>query len=92
MFLNLVMRPVVRFDATNPEHREHYANFLKIGSWGSCPVRFEVTDENSNNNLAYAMQRMLTEYYVLNEFKGKPKTPKKLVRQKKEKTVDKQAD
>lgn len=88
MILDLVMRPTVRFDAANKEHREHYANFLKRGSWGQCPIRFEVQDESSNNNLAYAMQRMLTEYYVLSEFKGKATTPKKLVRQKKAKTVD----
>lgn len=90
MILDLVMRPVVRFDPENKEHREHYANFLKLGSWGKCPVRFEVEGEQQNNNLAYAMQRMLTEYYILKEFKGEPKVTT-LVRQKRTKVVDNSA-
>jgi len=79
MILDLVMRPTVLFDPSNKLHREHYANFLKNGSWGKCPVRFEVEGEDHNNNLSFAMQRMLTEYYVLKEFQNKPA----LVRQKK---------
>lgn len=90
MILNLVMRPTVLFDPENKVHRQHYANFLKQGSWGSCPVRFEVEGEQQNNNLAYAMQRMMAEYYTLKEFKGQAKDTR-LVRQKKNKSVDKQA-
>jgi len=88
MILDLVMRPTVLFDPANKEHRQHYANFLKRGSWGSCPVRFEVEGEQQNNNLAYAMQRMICDYYVLKEFKGAPKETV-LVRQKTKKMVDK---
>lgn len=79
MILDLVMRPTVLFDPSNKQHREHYANFLKNGSWGKCPIRFEVEGEQQNNNLAFAMQRMLTEYYILKEFKDQSA----LVRQKK---------
>jgi hypothetical protein len=88
MILDLVMRPTVLFDPNNKQHREHYANFLKLGSWGRCPVRFEVEGENQNNNLAYAMQRMMAEYYTLKEFKGVAKEPQTLVRQKKKVVVD----
>ena len=87
MILDLAARPTVLFDPANKKHREHYANFLKKGSWGHCPIRFEVEGEQQNNNLAMAMMRMLTEYYVLKEFQNKPA----LVRQIKPKLVDKQA-
>jgi hypothetical protein len=68
--LDYAVRPLVVFDASNKEHRAHYANFLKTNTWGNCPVRFEVRNSDaSNNNLAFAMQRMLTEYYISKEFK-----------------------
>ena len=68
--LDYAVRPLVVFDAANKEHRQHYATFLKTRSWGTCPVRFEVKGSDaSNNNLAFAMQRMLTEYYMAKEFK-----------------------
>lgn len=67
--LSIRQRPAVVFDPDNKEHRKHYAKFLETGTWSTCPVRFEVDNEDSNNNLAYAMQRMLTEYYMQREFK-----------------------
>lgn len=68
--LDYAVRPLVVFDAANKEHRQHYANFLRTNSWGTCPVRFEVKGSDaSNNNLAFAMQRMLTEYYIGKEFR-----------------------
>lgn len=67
--LSLSMRPLIKFDPSDRIHRNHYARFLETGSWGTCPVRFMVDGEQSNNNLAYAMQRMLTEYYMKKEFK-----------------------
>ena len=70
MLLDYACRPTVVFDPANKEHRSHYADFLKNNTWGKCPVRFEInTDDASNNNLAYAMQRMLAEYYMAKEFK-----------------------
>jgi hypothetical protein len=71
MLLNNVLRPRVIFDASNKTHRAHYANFLKNRTWGSCPVRFEVIEEELNNNLAFAMQRLLAEYYLAKEFQVK---------------------
>lgn len=87
MILDIAARPTVLFNPANKKHREHYAEFLTKGSWGYCPVRFEVEGEQQNNNLAMAMMRMLTEYYILKEFQNKAKT----VRQIKPKRVDKQA-
>lgn len=70
MLLDTITRPIEIFDPANKKHRQHYANFLKEGTWGRCPVRFAVTDSDaSNNNLAYAMQRKLVEYYMSREFK-----------------------
>lgn len=63
------LRPLAKFDPSNKEHRTHYLNFVKDGTWGHCPVRFYVEGDASNNNLAYAMQRKLVEYYVAKEFK-----------------------
>lgn len=69
MVLDHAQRPVELFNPANKVHRQHYADFLKNKSWGKCPVRFEVQGEASNNNLAFAIQRMLTEYYISKEFK-----------------------
>lgn len=69
MLLDTILRPLEIFDAANDRHREMYATFIKNGSWGKCPVRFAVNDSQaSNNNLAFAMQRKLVEYYVGKEF------------------------
>lgn len=63
---------VRKSEAFNPSlklHRKHYANFLKNGTWGKCPVAFYIPDsEESNTNMLFAMQRMLTEYYTEREF------------------------
>ena len=76
------LRPLVLFDPANKEHRQHYNNFLVRGTWGKCPIRFAVKGDAQNNNLAYAMQRMLVEYYMEREFKGVVKEPHQMVRQK----------
>lgn len=69
MILDYAKRPVEVFNAANKEHRAHYAQFLKNRTWGKCPVRFEIEGSDaSNNNIAYAMQRLITEYYILKEF------------------------
>ena len=80
MILEHACRPVVVFNPANKEHRQHYADFIKNSSRGKCPVRFAIdTDEASNNNLAYAMQRLLTEYYMGAEFNATPKAHPKSV-------------
>ena len=87
MLLDLYARPIELFDPANRQHRAQYARFLREGTWGKCPIRFMVDGEQSNNNLAFAMQRMLTEYYIAREFKDNDLS---LVRQKATKTVDTQ--
>jgi hypothetical protein len=72
MLLEHSLRPLVVFDPTNKEHRTHYANFLKTNTWGRCPIRFAIDGpDGSNNNMAYAMQRLLTEFYIKKEFASK---------------------
>ena len=72
MLLDRSQRQMVVFNPANKEHRNHYAEFLKNKSWGKCPVRFETNEgDAANNNLAYTMQRLLTEYYISKEFAGK---------------------
>lgn len=60
-------RPWVVFNATNTEHRKWYADFVRTGTWGRCPVRFVVPEDH--NNLITMIQRKLVEYYVQQEFK-----------------------
>lgn len=69
--LNLRMRPIVEFDVTNRKHREDYARFIATGSWGHCPVRYEVNE--SCGELSGAIQRKMLEYYTGREFKIIPK-------------------
>lgn len=69
MLLDTTARKIEIFDPANKRHRTYYANFLRDRTWGHCPIRFAVNDsEASNNNLAYAMQRKLVEYYMAKEF------------------------
>lgn len=67
--LDYSVRPLVMFDPSKKEHRTLYFNFLRDRSWGKCPYRFAVDGENQNNNLAFAMQRMMVEHYLAKEFK-----------------------
>lgn len=64
-------RPWVVFDATNSEHRNWYADFVRSGTWGRCPVRFVIPDDHGN--LITMIQRKLVEYYVEQEFKPRKK-------------------
>ena len=84
--LELYGRPFVAFDPSNKDHRRHYHNFVLKKTWGSCPVRFMCPEDHGD--LVTMMQRALIEYYTKREFKGKP-IPAPLVRQKRQKTVDK---
>lgn len=83
MILNQTMRPLEKFDPSNKKHRQLYTKAMADGTWGTCPVRFYVEGDSQNNNLAYAMQRKLNEYYTQKEFG--------LVSRFADKTVDKQA-
>jgi hypothetical protein len=84
--LELFGRPYVVFDPADKRHRSYYHDFVKTASWGRCPVRFVCPDDHGD--LVTMMQRALIEYYTKREFKGKP-VPAPLVRQKRQKTVDK---
>jgi hypothetical protein len=59
------MRPAVNFDPHNEQHRKHYYEFVKTGSWAKCPVIFQVP---GLGNPASVMQRMLVEAYLEDEF------------------------
>lgn len=84
--LELFGRPYVVFDPENRFHRSYYNQFVVTKSWGSCPVRFVVADDQGD--LITMIQRSLINYYVKKEFQNKNK-PVDLVRQKRSKTVDK---
>ena len=59
-------RSFVAFDATNKEHRQWFAEFQKLGTWGKCPVRFICPEEHGD--LVTLIQRKLIAYYVDQEF------------------------
>jgi len=84
--LELFGRPYVVFDPENKDHRSYYHNFVETASWGNCPVRFVVPEDHGD--LITMIQRSLIKYYVQKEFK-RSYQPKELVRQKRQKTVDK---
>jgi hypothetical protein len=64
--LSLHGRPWIVFDPTNIDHRRWYSEFVKTGTWGRCPYRFIITDDQGN--LVTLMQRALVKYYVEQEF------------------------
>ena len=69
--LSLHGRPWVVFRPDNKEHRSWYAEFVRTGTWGRCPVRFVVPDDRGN--LVTMIQQNLVEYYVNQEFKARKK-------------------
>ena len=64
--LSFVGRPWVAFDASNRQHRKWYADFVKSGTWGRCPVRFIIPDDHGD--LLTMIQRRLNQYYTQREF------------------------
>jgi len=70
MILDQHNRPLVVFDAANPQHRELYRQFVITGSWKDCPFRFEARDGDGSNNYAATMQRLLVQHYLQQEFGG----------------------
>jgi hypothetical protein len=73
--LEFFSRPLVAFDATNKEHREHWYNFIQNNGWGRCPVRF-IVPEAFGMDLPAMIERELMQYYVDREFrKPTPKDP-----------------
>lgn len=68
--LEYLMRPLVAFDPNNKDHRRYYAEFLRYGGWGKCPVRF-VVPEDVGMDLPTMIRNSLIEYYVGKEFTAK---------------------
>jgi hypothetical protein len=64
--LQLFGRQFVVFDPENKKHRSYFAEFQTWGTWGRCPVRFVVDDDNGD--LVTMIQRRLIDYYTTKEF------------------------
>ena len=62
-------RQLVVFDASNPEHRADYNLYLKTKSWGKAKYRYQ-QPKGIYFNLLHYIERMLLEYYSLEEFKN----------------------
>lgn len=60
-------RPWVAFDASNKQHRQWFADFERNRTWGKCPVRFIITDDQGD--LLTMIQRKLLAYYTNKEFR-----------------------
>jgi len=83
--LELIGRPFTVFDPENKQHRRWYFEFVRSSTWGQCPVRFVVADDQGD--LVTMIQRSLIKFYVEREF-HKAEVPAPLVRQKRQKAVD----
>jgi hypothetical protein len=64
--LEYYCRPLVAFDPHNKDHRRYFAEFQTSHTWGTCPVRFIVPEDNGD--LVTLMQRSLIQYYIDREF------------------------
>ena len=58
------------FDPSNRDHRRYYAEFVKYGGWGKCPVRF-VVPEDCGSDLPTMIKNQLLDWYVGKEFKDR---------------------
>lgn len=73
--LHFNARPWTVFDPKNKNHRRWYADFVKYGTWGKCPVRFIVPEDHGD--LITMCQRSLVKFYVEHEFDHVAKKPHK---------------
>jgi hypothetical protein len=64
--LALNSRPWTVFDPANKNHRRWYWEFVQSGTWGRCPHRFIVPDDQGD--LITMIQRSLVKHYVNKEF------------------------
>ena len=64
--LHFKSRPWVAFEATDKQHRRWFAEFQSPQTWGRCPVRFLIADEQGD--LVTMIRRRLIDYYVKKEF------------------------
>lgn len=68
--LDRFCRPMVVFDVENAVHRQHYKDFVRYNTWGRCPVRFEVPEEDGMN-LVTMIERKMLDYYMSQDRKLK---------------------
>ena len=69
MELNMHDRQLVVFDPSNPEHRADYNLFVKTRSWGKAKYRYQ-QPKGLYFNLLHYIEKMLLQYYSLEEFKN----------------------
>jgi len=78
--LNIYRKPVVFFNAKDPDHRKWVAEFHRRGTWHHCPVMFYGPRNVSVR--AYTAENLL-QYYMQQEFLN-DKKPRKLFKVKQE--------
>jgi len=61
--LDKYLRPTVIFDVQNPEHRQHYFNFLDTRTWSACPYQFITGNRDDSPILTVAIEHQLLKYY-----------------------------
>ena len=64
--LELFGRPYAVFDPSDKNHRRFFYEFQETQTWGHCPVRFLVPDDQGD--LVTMIQRSLIAFYVAREF------------------------
>jgi hypothetical protein len=64
--LELFGRPYTVFDPSNKDHRRFYHEFQETGTWGRCPYRFLVPDDQGD--LITMIGRSLLHFYSYREF------------------------
>jgi len=64
--LSFYGRPWTVFNASDRDHRKWFAQFQAQGTWGNCPVRFIV--DNDQGDLITMIQRRLIDHYTTKEF------------------------
>lgn len=59
-------RPYVTFDPANKSHRAYYAEFCEKKTWGRCPVRFILAEDQ--DNVITMIQTALAQWHTAKEF------------------------
>lgn len=85
--LDLFRKPVVAFNPEDKTHRKYWAIFLRDQSWNNIPVRFAFTE--NVHDIAFMINRQLTEYYITKEFKSVVNPPQEIVAKKPQKSAQK---
>lgn len=60
-----VQRPVVQFDPNNFDHRMMFKKFLDTNTWGWCPVRFFLDEDQYSNVVDMCHDKILKYYFHL---------------------------